>query len=225
MGEAIGEVLPMAVGVALSPIPIVAVVLMLVTPRARANGPAFVLGWLLGLAIVGAVVLAIAGPMATSDQGEPAAWVDWLKLLLGVLLLLVAIRQWRARPHEGEGVAAPKWMGAIDSFGPGKSLGAGVMLAGVNPKNLLLAVGTAAAIARTGISGGEQVVAYAAFAVIGTMGVGAPVVLFFVLGERSREMLDRLKTWMSRNNTTIMAVLCLVIGAKLIGDAIGGLSS
>ena len=42
MGQAIGEVLPLAVGVALSPLPIVAVVLMLVTVRAKVNGPAFI---------------------------------------------------------------------------------------------------------------------------------------------------------------------------------------
>ena len=54
MGEAIGQSLPLAVGVALSPVPIIAVVLMLTTPRARVNGPAFVLGWLVGLGIVGA---------------------------------------------------------------------------------------------------------------------------------------------------------------------------
>jgi hypothetical protein len=66
MGEAIGQSLPLAVGVALSPVPIIAVVLMLTTPRARTNGPAFVLGWLLGLGVVGAVVLALAGPGGAS---------------------------------------------------------------------------------------------------------------------------------------------------------------
>jgi threonine/homoserine/homoserine lactone efflux protein len=224
MGEAIGQVLPMAVGVALSPLPIVAVVLMLVTPRARANGPAFILGWLTGLAVVGVIVLAIAGPTDANSGGQPATWVDWLKVVLGALLLLVAIKQWRSRPHEGDEAASPKWMGAIDSFKPGKALVAGAALAGVNPKNLLLAIGAAATIAQTGISGGEQAAAYAVFAVIGTLGVGAPVALFFALGERSREKLERLKNWMSHNNAAIMSVLCLVIGAKLIGDAISGLS-
>jgi len=225
MGEAIGQILPMAVGVALSPIPIVAVVLMLVTARARVNGLAFVLGWLVGLAVVGVIVLAIAGPTGASDEGQPAEWVDWMKLVLGGLLLLVAIRQWRSRPHEDDEVAAPKWMGAIDSFGPGKALGAGVLLAGVNPKNLLLSIAAAATIAQTGIPGSEQAIAYAVFTLIGTIGVAAPVILFFALGERSRQMLDGLKTWMSRNNAAIMAVLCLVIGTKLIGDAISGLST
>ena len=62
MGQAIGGSLPLAIGIAISPIPIIAVVLMLATPRARANGPAFLAGWLFGLGIVGAIVLALAGP-------------------------------------------------------------------------------------------------------------------------------------------------------------------
>jgi hypothetical protein len=172
MGEAVGQSLPLAIGVALSPVPIIAVVLMLTTPRAPANGPAFVLGWLLGLGVVGGLVLALAGSGATGDQGQPAAWVSWLKLLLGLLLLLVAVRQFRGRPHEGEEAPLPKWMGAIDRFTPPQALGGGAALAGANPKNLLLAVGGAAAIAQTGIAGGQQAIAYAVFAVVGTLGWG-----------------------------------------------------
>jgi hypothetical protein len=224
VGEAIGQSLPLAIGVALSPVPIIAVVLMLTTPRARANGPAFVLGWLVGLGVVGAIVLALAGPGGASEQGQPATWVSWLKLLLGLGLLLVAVRQFRGRPHQGEEASLPKWMGAIDRFAPGQALGGGAALAAANPKNLLLAVGAAAAIAQLGIPGGQQAVAYAVFAVIGTLGVGAPVVLYFATGTRSAELLGRLKDWMAHNNAVIMAVLCLVIGVKLVGDALSGLT-
>jgi threonine/homoserine/homoserine lactone efflux protein len=224
MGEAIGQVLSPAVGVALSPVPIIAVILLLVTPRARINGPAFVVGWLVGLAIVGVIVLSLAGPTEASENGGPATWVSVLKLLLGALLLFVALKQWRGRPHEGEEAPAPKWMGAIDSFTPPKSLGAGVVLA-ANPKNLLLAIAAAAAIVQTGISGGEQAIAYAVFALIGTVGVAAPMVIYFALGDRSGPILDRMKAWMSQNNAAIMAALCLVLGAKIIGDAISGLAS
>jgi hypothetical protein len=225
MGEAVGQSLPLAVGMALSPVPIIAVVLMLTTPRARANGPAFVLGWLVGLGVVGAVVLALAGPGAAGEEGQPAAWVSWVKLLLGVLLLLVAARQFRGRPHQGEEAPLPRWMGAIDRFTPPQALGGGAALAGANPKNLLLAVAAAAAIAQTGIAGGPQAVAYAVFAVVGTLGVGAPVVISFAMGKRSAELLGRLKDWMAHNNAVIMAVLCLVIGMKLLGDALGGLTA
>jgi hypothetical protein len=225
LGQAIGGILTFAVGVAISPVPIIAVILMLVTPKARVNGPAFLVGWLLGLAVIGTIVLVFAGSANASDGGQPATWVDVLKLVLGLLLVLVAAKQWRGRPHGDEEPPAPKWMGAIDSFTPPKALGAGAVLAGANPKNLLLSVGAAASIAQTGISGGQQAVAYAVFAVIGTIGVATPIVIFFALGDKAGATLERLKSWMAHNNGVIMAVLCLVIGAKLIGDAISGFSS
>jgi threonine/homoserine/homoserine lactone efflux protein len=224
MGQAIGSSLPLAIGIALSPIPIIAVVLMLTTPRARSNGPAFVLGWLIGLAIVGAIVLTVAGSSGASSAGQPATWVSWTEVVLGALLLLVALRQFRSRPRGDELASMPKWMGAIDQFKPGKALVAGVALSGVNPKNFLLAVGGAAAIAQTGIPDGQQAIAYLVFALIGTIGVGAPVAIYFAMGDRSAEPLTKLKDWMSRNNAVIMSVLCLVIGAKLIGDAISSLT-
>jgi threonine/homoserine/homoserine lactone efflux protein len=102
MGQAIGSVLSLALGVALSPVPIVAVVLMLATPRGRINGPAFVLGWILGLAAVGAIVLLVAGGVSASSSGQPKTWVSVLKVLVGLLLLLFAIRQWRGRPRGDE---------------------------------------------------------------------------------------------------------------------------
>jgi len=223
MGEAIGQVLPFGIGVALSPIPIIAVVLMLVTPKARTNGPMFVIGWLVGLAIVGAIVLSIAGPSNASDQGDPADWVGILQLVLGVLLLLVAIKEFRGRPRKGEDATMPKWMGAIDAFTPVKAFGMGALLSGLNPKNLLLAVAAGAAIAQTGIPGGEQAVAYGVFALLGTVGVAIPVVIFFAMGDRAGAMLEDLKNWMAHNNAVIMCVLMLVIGAKLIGDGISAL--
>jgi cytochrome c biogenesis protein CcdA len=75
------------------------------------------------------------------------------------------------------------------------------------------------------LDGDEQAVAVVVFTVIASIGVAAPVVIYVALGERSHELLDRLKTWMARNNTVIMAVLLLVIGVKLAGDAVAGFSS
>ena len=57
-----------------------------------------------------------------------------------------------------------------------------------------------------------------------TLGVAAPVVMYFALGDRSQRILAELRDWMGQHNAVIMAVLCLVIGAKLIGDAISGFS-
>jgi hypothetical protein len=223
MSAAIGQILPLAVGVALSPLPIIAVILMLVSARARVNGPAFVGGWLIGLGTVGAVVLAIAGPTGASTRGEPAVWVSILKLLLGIGSLLIALRQWGGRPRGEEEPPVPKWMGTVEAFTPTKALGAGALLSGLNPKNLLLAVSAAATIAGTGLSRSEQVVAYAIFAIISTVGVMIPLIIYFSAGDRAGPILDKVKHWMGRNNAVITAVLMLVIGAKLIGDGLAGL--
>ena len=225
MGQAIGQILPTAIGVAISPLPIVAVVLMLVTPRGRANGPAFVVGWCVGLAAIGAIVISAAGSAGATDDGAPATWVSWLKLILGVLLLLlVAARQWKARPVGSEEPATPKWMGALDGFSPVKALGAGVVLSALNPKNLLLAIAGAAVVAQAELSTGEETLTWAVFILVASIGVATPVVIAVGMGDRSRGLLDRLKTWLARENTVIMAVLLLVIGVKLIGDAISGFS-
>jgi hypothetical protein len=224
MGKAIGGSLPLAVGIALSPIPIIAVVLMLTSHRAKVNGPAFVVGWLLGLGIVGAIVLSLAGPAGASKSGSPAAWVSWIKIVLGVLLLLVAARQFRSRPHGDEQPQMPKWMSTIDKTTPVAAVGLAAVMSSANPKNLLLAVAGAAAIAGTGISGGEQAIAYLIFVLIATLGVGIPVGIYFAMGTRSETLLAGLKDWMSAHNAVIMSVLCLIIAAKLIGDGISGFS-
>jgi threonine/homoserine/homoserine lactone efflux protein len=219
MTEAIGQVLSFGIVVSISPVPIIAVVLMLATPRARVNGPAFLLGWVAGLFALGTIVLLVSSGIDASDDGEPATWVNWLKLVLGALLLFIALKQWRGRNASGE---PPKWMTAIDHFTPVKALGLGVLLSAVNPKNLLLTVAAAAAIAQTGISGVQQEIALGVFVLIGTLGPGIPVGIYFVLGERSKDLLDRLNSWMAANNAVIMAILMLVIGVKLIGDGLSG---
>jgi threonine/homoserine/homoserine lactone efflux protein len=219
--EAVGQILPLAVAVAISPLPIVAVVLMLVTSRARTNGPAFIVGWLGGLAVLGAVLLVIVSGGDASD--DPDDWVSIVELVLGVALVLLSVQQWRGRPREGEEAPVPKWMGALDGFTAVKSVAAGAVLSSVNPKNLLLAIAAAAEISQTGISGGEQAAAWGVFVLIATAGVATPVVIYFALGDRAGPVLGSLKDWMARNNRVIMAVLLLVLGAKLIGDGIGGL--
>ena len=209
MGQAIGASLALAVGIALSPMPIIAVVLMLTSRRAKINGPAFVVGWLIGLAVVGAIVLVVAGSAGAATSGSPAPWVGWVKIALGALLLLVAVRQFRSRPRGDGQPAMPKWMAGIDDMKPLAALGLAAVLSGANPKNLLLAVGGATAIAGTGIPAGQQALAYLVFALIGTVGVATPVVIFFAMGARSEKLLAGLRDWMSAHNAVIMSVLCL----------------
>jgi Sap-like sulfolipid-1-addressing protein len=220
--QAIGQVLPLAIAAAISPIPIIGIVLMLVTPRARTNSLAFIVGWIAGLAIVGAIGLTVAGAAGASDNGSPSNGANTTQIILGALFLLLAARQWRKRPKPGEEETMPKWMSAVDHFTPVKAAGLGVVLSAVNPKNLLLTLAAATSIAATNISGADQVIAFVIYTLIATIGVAAPVVVYFTMGERAAPILDNLKTWLAHNNATIMAVIFAIIGAKVLGQGIAG---
>lgn len=224
MGQAIGQCLPFAVGVAISPLPIIGVVLMLATPRGRLSGPLFLLGWVAGLILLGTAVLLISSGAGSSSASGPATWVGILKLVLGTLLLVASLMQWRSRPSDDAKPQLPKWMATIDRVTGVQAVGLGALLADVNPKNLMITVGAAAAISQTGISAGQQAVALGVFVVIASLGVGAPVAILFLLGDRASKLLAEMKGWMAVHNAAIMAVLLLVIGVKLIGDGITALS-
>jgi threonine/homoserine/homoserine lactone efflux protein len=217
-------VLPLAVAIAIFPVPIIAVVLVLGSPRGRAKGLAFVLAWLVGLGAVGALVLLFAGALDASESDEPATWVNVVLVALGVLLLVLAAKQWRGRPRIGEETQVPGWMRAIDEFTIAKAAGAGFALSGLNPKNVLLTAAAALEIAGHGLRAGEQAAVLVSFVLIASVGVLTPLVLTLALGDRSHGLLEGLRGWMARYNAVIMAVLFLLIGAKLIGDAISGFS-
>lgn len=225
MGDAVGQMLASAVGIAISPLPLIAVVLMLSTPRGRANGLAFTAGWLLSLAVVvGAVVAAASGGNADRHSHGTSGWAAWVKLGLGVVFLLLAVRQWRGRPREGHEPGTPKWMAAIDGFGPAKSAGLAAVLAVVNPKNLVLAVGGALGIAASGADGGGKAAAAALMVVIGSLCALLPLGVYLCGGSRAAHVLDGWKTWMAAHNAAIMVTVLAVLGAKYVGDAVSALA-
>ncbi|HEV8461791.1 MAG TPA: GAP family protein [Gaiellaceae bacterium] len=225
MGQAVGSVLPLAAAVAIFPVPIMAVVLIVATERGTVKGIAFVLAWIVGLAAVGAIALALGGAVDASDGGKPATWISVLLLCLGVLLLCLGAKQWQARPAAGEETAMPSWMRAMDSFTTAKAAGAGFALTALNPKNALLTLAAAAEIAEVGLPAGQQIVVLAGFMLVASAGVLSPVVVSLALGDRSRDMLANLRGRLARHNAVIMTVLFVLIGAKLIGDAVAGLSA
>lgn len=221
--EAIGDLLPSAVGVALSPVPIIAVILMLGTPKARVNGPAFAIGWVAGLIVVSVAVLALASG-ASDSSSSAATGVNWVTLLLGLLFLGMAAMQWRSRPKGGEEAKLPKWMAGIDTFTPAKSLVLGAALSGVNPKNLALTVTASGAIAKADLSGSETAIAVAVFVVVGSLTVAGPVLFYVAAAAKASGPLAATKEFMANHNVIIMMVVLLILGAKLIGNGLAGVS-
>jgi hypothetical protein len=224
MGQAIGDVLPFALGVAISPIPIIAIILMLLSSRAGANSTAFLAGWVVGVVGASVVLLALSGSIG-SDSGAPSTRESVIKLVLGALLVHLAIRNFRKRPHAGQEAELPKWLQSIDSLTPGRSAALGVGLSAINPKNLLLIAGAMLLVSQYGLSTGDEAGVIAIFVVIATSTVVAPVVLYHVAGERAQHTLDEMKVWLGHNNAVVMAVLLLVIGVALIGRGVSGLSA
>jgi threonine/homoserine/homoserine lactone efflux protein len=222
MNEVIGDLLPLAVGVAISPVPIIAAILMLLAAKAGGTSGGFLLGWVAGIAVATGVCTALAGA-GVGGSAEPSAAVSWIEIVLGALLLLLAVRQWRGRPKPGADATLPGWMSAMDSFTLPKAAGLGFVLSAVNPKNLLMCVAAGAAIGSGGLSGGGEVVAVAVFTVLAGSTVAVPVLGYLVARDRFRGPLDELKQWLQAHNAAMMSVLLLVIGVVLIGKGIGGL--
>jgi hypothetical protein len=225
MGQAISEVLPFAIGVAISPVPIIAVILMLFSARARINGPVFLLGWALGLAVVSGVVYALSDAADTGTSSGASDTVSWGKVVLGALLLLLALRNWRGRPAPGAEPSMPKWMAGVDALTPPKALALAVLLSAINPKNLILTVGAATGVGQLGPSTTDAVVALAVFVVLASVSIAGPVVYYLLGGERAKAQLDTLKAWLGANNATVMTILFLVFGAVLISKGVGLLST
>lgn len=217
MGAAIGEILGNAVGVAISPVPIIAVILMLFTARASGNSLSFLAGWVIGLSVAGAIVLALG--LESSGGGESTT-SGWIKVVIGVLFLGLGWKQWSGRPIGDEQPTMPGWMQAIDRFSAPKSFGIGFLLSAVNPKNLGLTIAAMTKVGAAGLSTGEEVGTLVVFVVIASSTVATPVVLYMTLGSKADATLTAMKDWLSENNNTVMTVLFVVLGAKLLGDGI-----
>ncbi|WP_134322124.1 GAP family protein [Cumulibacter soli] len=223
MNAVIADLLPLAVGVAVSPIPIIAVILMLLSTHPGPTSGGFALGWIVGIALTStAMALMYNAAGAAADEGSSGGG-GWFRLILGLLLIALAVRKWRARPTDADAPQLPHWMSAVTQFGVAKATGLGLVLSSVNPKNLLMAVAAGTVIA-DGVGGADEfTVAVAVYTVIAASTVLIPVIGYAVAAARVRPWLDALRGWLEANNAAMMAVLLLVLGVMILGKGIAGL--
>ncbi|MET3568011.1 threonine/homoserine/homoserine lactone efflux protein [Leifsonia sp. 563] len=221
MGPVIGDVIPLALGVAISPIPIIAAILMLLSPKARGTSLGFLLGWLLGIVVAVVVFTLLSSVLPQGDPDESKPILGTVEIVLGLLLLVLAVQQWRGRPKVGTEPALPKWMSAIDTMTGARALVLGFLLSALNPKNLLMGVAAGVAIGSDAQTTAETVVAVIVYTVIAASTVAIPVIAYLAASARMARPLESLRIWLVYNNATIMAVLLLVIGVVLIGKGLG----
>lgn len=221
MLQTLGEVLPQAAGIVITPVAVIIVILMLISDRGKVTAPAFVLGWMVGVAAITVVALLLAdGADAATEEGTRDG-MDIIRLALGVLFIVLAVKTWRSRPRDGES-AEPKFFSLIDSLSVAKSVGIGLVLATViAPKNLALELGSGGTIAENGLTFGGDAGVVIIFTVVASLSVLAPVVAVLVLGERASTPLAATKEWLTANNTAIMMVLFVLLAAHFVGEGLG----
>lgn len=225
MGHTIGEIIFHAVGVMLSPFPLIAVIIVLAGARKRTNGPAFAAGFVLAVAVALAAFTAIFAAFHARRADHANQWTMWVRLAIGVALIGLAAYQvvrWRSGGPEA---STPGWLRKLDEFGPVGCAGLAAALAVADPKNLSQIVATAVALAGDSGTTGARVVAGAVFVVIGSLCVLIPLAVHLFGGDTATVTLNRWKAWMVANDTAVLAVLLLVLGAKSLGEAITGLTS
>jgi threonine/homoserine/homoserine lactone efflux protein len=221
VAAAVGALLTPALGIALSPFPIIAVILVLGTPRAKACGTAFTAGWLVGITALTTVIAVLFSGADTNDS--TSTLMAWLRVAAGVALIALAAKKWRGRPAPGEEPEMPGWMASIDSIRPGRAVALGAGLGGLNPKNVAFALAAAGATSDAAAHGTDLVIGIAVFVVLASSSVLAALLAFVLGGSRAAAPLDAVKRFMVANNHVIMMVVFLVLGAKILGDGIAGL--
>ncbi len=162
-----------------------------------------------------------SGAIEIGTDNSPSTGASVVKLGPGVLVVLLGVRYWRKRPTAGESAPLPKWLQAIKTITPAKSGGFGALLS-VNPKSLLLIIAGGLAISGAPASADVKIVAAAVFVLVAASTVVVPVVVVYALGARAQPWLESASSWLQANNTTVMAVLLVVIGIVLIGKGIRG---
>lgn len=221
MPQIFGELLPTALGIAISPIPIVATILLLLTPKSRSLSVSYLIGWLAGIIVATGLFALIGGSIPESDPNASKPIVGVIQLVLGVLAIFFAIKQWQKRPRDGETPAAPKWMAQLEKLSPLTVLGIGAALAAGNPKNLILAASAGITIGTADATLGQTLMFVGFVALIGGAVVLVLVIANLLWAKQLERGLVRLRDELQRNNAVIMAVVLLLIGAQVIGKAFG----
>lgn len=218
----LADLLTLAVAIAISPLTIVAVILMATSGKGRTNGTAFIFGcYVWGVVFVGALVLIGRGAGADDPDSGPSITIDIIEIVLGLVMLALAWIQWRGRSkHE-----TPKWMESLDGLTLWKAFLVGVLLSGpLSPKDLPLLAAAGGRISQAQLTLGEIIAVILIFAALGVTAAAVPWVISVVSPSQVERRLSGMRTWLVTNHAVIMTVLFVILGFKLMGSGISDLA-
>lgn len=210
--DALSELLPLTVGMAISPLPIVAIVAIVLAPRGRASAAVYVATF---TAVSFALLLLGA---AGASRASSAAGTGKVTLILSALIAIgfavFAVLSWRSRPRDGHPVKTPAWLAAIDAITPARALGLGLMMAAANSKNLPLALKGGAIIADAHLSIVLSVILCLGVAIGGSLPLIVPAAVALSRGPAVTRSLQRAKTEMIAYNAQMMTVVFAILAAN-----------
>jgi hypothetical protein len=222
MLQALGHILPIALAVAVSSVPIMATILILLSPKRSQSALPFLIGWVLGMVVV--VTLCALGAQAIPtprSQRRPDTAIGVGEIIVGLALVVIAVVAWiRARRNPTD--AMPKWLNAVSSFGPWASFGVAFGL-NLRPKGLLLAIAAGLALRGDGMTAPESAVAIAIYTIVGASTVAVPIIVTLAAPVRMEPRLLAMKDWVTRNSGAVTALILLLIGVVIIGTGLGRL--
>jgi threonine/homoserine/homoserine lactone efflux protein len=219
----LGEVLTPGFGAALSPMMIVAAVLLATSPGGARRSFTYALGDFLALAILGLVVLFVSHGTNVGVESGPSKVGTAIRLVLGVAFLVFAWSTFKHRPKKGAQPELPKWMSTMDTMSTGRVLLVGLSMGFLNAKNLPLAIAVATSVAQTGAGTTVSVIGIMVFAALGSLGVLAPGLVRQFIPKDAERVLNATREFFIEHNAVIMTVLFLILGVNAIGKSLGPL--
>lgn len=211
-----GQLLPLALTIALSPLPLAALLLMLLAPGGFRAAAGFSIGWFVGV-LIAATMLALLSSLLPHDRaGGSRALQAAVPLLLGIALIVLGIVQWHDRPRRGTEVPLPRWLSALDRLTPARATMIGVGYAAFRPKNLVMAAAAGVVILGAHADPAGILVSVAVFTALASITMLGPVIAYAFGGAAVRGRLERLREWLVRNMPLITVVTVLLLGAFLI---------
>jgi hypothetical protein len=215
MWQALGALLPIAVAVAFSSVPLTVTILILLSPnRGRAALP-FLIGWVIGVAAV--ISLSAAGAAALSKplRRGPDMAVVVLEILIGAaLMVLAAIYLRRRSPASGTGL--PRWLAAVDSFGPVVCFAIAVVLS-LRPKGLLLGIAGGLALSAASLNADDAALLIIIYTAIASSTVVVPIIASLIAPQRMEPKLISARDWLIVNGRIVTSVMMFMIGVVILG--------
>lgn len=237
MGSLLLSLTPLALGALMSPLAVVAVVVVLLSRRPGANGVALLMGWLVGIVLVLVVGFFLAAALAGRQRSDPPLWVELLRVVIGVVLIGAGVVVWRRKQaairqmahaqRPADVVAAapqlPGFLKSVAEFQPGRCLLLGAALFVVNPVDFACALGAGVDIAVADVPTPSAVVATLLFIVVAILPIAVPVGVYLVQGQAADPFLNRLRQWIANNTTALNAGMLVLIGVIQLVKGLKGL--